>query len=172
MNANKMTAGQTFPALSWDAVGGGARVDPAAAPGWRMLVVYRGKHCPLCKNYLKTLTEMKAELDAAQVAVMALSADTKEKAEAEAKEEGWNFPVGYGLLPEQMQTLGLYVSTPRSPEETDRPFAEPGLFVINPEGKAQIIDISNAPFARPELKGLLKGIQFVMSKGYPVRGTA
>ena len=33
-----------------------------------------------------------------------------------------------------MQALGLYVSTPRSPQETDRPFAEPGLFLINPDG--------------------------------------
>lgn len=172
MNNHKMSAGQAFPAMSWEAVGGGARVDPQAASGWRLLVVYRGKHCPLCKAYLKTLGEMKADFETAQVAVMTVSADPKEKAEAEAHEEGWDFPVGYGLTPEQMHTLGLYVSNPRSPEETDRPFAEPGLFVINAEGNAQIIDISNAPFSRPDLKGLLKGLQFVMSKGYPVRGTA
>ena len=32
---------------------------------------------------------------------------------------------------EQMQQLGVYISHPRSPQETDHPFAEPGLFVIN-----------------------------------------
>jgi peroxiredoxin len=171
MSNHKMSAGQAFPAMSWEAVGG-VSVNPQAASGWRLLVVYRGKHCPLCKAYLKTLGEMKADFETAQVAVMTLSADPKEKAESEAREEGWDFPVGYGLTPEQMHTLGLYVSNPRSPEETDRPFAEPGVFVINPEGNAQIIDISNAPFSRPDLKALLKGVQFVMSKGYPVRGTA
>jgi hypothetical protein len=64
---------------------------------------------------------------------------------------GWRFPVAYGLSPDQMRTLGLYISEPRSAQETDRPFAEPGLFVVNPEGKVQIVEISNAPFARPDL---------------------
>ncbi len=71
-----------------------------------------------------------------------------------------------------MRELGLYVSDPRSPQETDRPFAEPGLFVINTAGLVQIVDISNAPFARPELKSLLQGIRFVMAKDYPIRGRA
>ncbi len=66
----------------------------------------------------------------------------------------------------------LYTSEPRSPQETDRPFAEPGLFAINPEGKVQIIDISNAPFSRPDLAGILQGLKFVQEKQYPIRGTA
>jgi hypothetical protein len=70
-----------------------------------------------------------------------------------------------------MQRLGLYISEPRSPQETDRPFAEPGLFVVNPQGSIQIVDLSNAPFARPELGGIARGIGFVQEKGYPVRGT-
>ncbi len=71
-----------------------------------------------------------------------------------------------------MRELGLYLSDPRSPQETDRAFAEPRLFVINPKGQVQMIDISNAPFARPDLKSLLKGLKFVMSKDYPIRGRA
>lgn len=71
-----------------------------------------------------------------------------------------------------MCPLGIYVSSPRSPEETDRPFAEPAAFVINRDGKAQIIDISNAPIVCPDLPMLLKGLQFVMSKHYPIRGNA
>ncbi|MFD2029883.1 hypothetical protein ACFSKM_05400 [Ancylobacter dichloromethanicus] len=70
-----------------------------------------------------------------------------------------------------MRGLGLYISEPRSPEETDRPFPEPGLFIINPEGRLQIVDISNAPFARPELHGVLNGLKFVQQKNYPIRGT-
>ena len=73
---------------------------------------------------------------------------------------------------EEMRRLGLYVSAPRSPQETDREFAEPAVFVINPEGRLQIIDISNAPFARPDLKALLKGLKFIQEKNYPVRSTA
>lgn len=171
MDTHKMSAGATFPSLAWNAVGG-ARIDLAHEAGWRLLVVYRGKHCPLCKTYLDTLNELLDEFRASNIAVSVLSADGPEKAEAQVTECGWKFPVGYGLSVEQMRQLGLYVSDPRSPQETDRQFAEPALFVLNARGEVQIIDISNAPFARPDLKGLLKGVQFVMSKDYPIRGRA
>jgi hypothetical protein len=71
-----------------------------------------------------------------------------------------------------MRTLGVYISSPRSPDETDREFAEPATFVINPNGNVQIVDVSNAPFSRPDLKGLLEGLRCVNANGYPVRGIA
>ncbi|MEO6032880.1 MAG: redoxin domain-containing protein [Burkholderiaceae bacterium] len=171
MDSRKMSAGTQFPALSWNAASGG-RVAPSEGAGWRLLIVYRGKHCPLCKSYLNTLDEMLEAFQAARIAVATVSADTREKAEAEVAECGWKFPVGYGLTVEQMRELGLYISDPRSPQETDRAFAEPGLFVINPGGQVQMIDISNAPFVRPDLKSLLQGLKFVISKDYPIRGRA
>ena len=171
MSAHKMAAGAAFPALSWPAVGG-AKVNLVEADGWRLLIVYRGEHCPICRRYLKTLNSMMAEFKEAGISVYAISADTQEKAEAEAREEDWQFPVGYELVPDQMHMLGLYVSQPRSAQETDRPFAEPGLFVVNPDGDVQVIDISNAPFARPNLKQVLEGLKFVMANAYPIRGRA
>ena len=137
-----------------------------------MLVIYRGKHCPLCKKYLATLNEMLGEFKSASIDVSVLSTDGLEKASTEARECGWEFPVGYDLTVEQAKQLGLFVSSPRSPQETDHPFAEPGLFVIYPKGHVQIVDVSNAPFARPDLKLLLGGLRFVIEKDYPVRGTA
>lgn len=166
----KVAAGVAFPAMAWPSVGGG-EVAPGAGKGWRLLVVYRGRHCPLCKRYLKALDGMLDDFAATGVAVMAVSGDPREKAEADVAEQGWRFPVGHGMTVEQMRALGLYVSEPRSPQETDRPFPEPGLFVVNPEGGMQIIDVSNAPFARPDLSALLAGIRFVQANGYPVRGT-
>ena len=103
--------------------------------------------------------------------VIAVSGDPEEKAKSMAEEDNLTLPIGYDLSLEQMAELGLYISDPRSPQETDRPFAEPATFVINEEGKLQIIDISNAPFARPDLEGLLNGLKFIRDKGYPVRGT-
>jgi peroxiredoxin len=166
-----MAAGAAFPQVSWPTVGGG-RLDPASGTGWRVLVIYRGKHCPLCKGYLNTLKDLPKDLLAGQVSVYALSADPGEKALADVEKYGWKFPVGYDLTPDQMHQLGLYVSAPRSPEETDRPFAEPAVFILNPEGNVQIVDISNAPFARPDLKTLFGGLQYVIANGYPIRGTA
>ncbi len=169
-NSSKLAAGSRFPMLSLPAVGGGD-VDIASMPGWRMLAVYRGKHCPLCKKYFATLDGMIDGFKAAGVTVAAISADPKEKAEADVAEFKWRFPVGYGLTPDQMRQLGLYISEPRSTQETDRPFAEPGLFVVNPEGKVQIVEISNAPFARPDLAGILHGIKVIQERNYPIRGT-
>lgn len=166
----KLKAGADVPALTLAKVGGG-EVKIGGRSGWQMVVVYRGKHCPLCRKYLKTLDGLLDEFKAADTAVVAISGDPKEKAESEAAEEGWRFPVGYGLTTAQMRALGLYISEPRSPQETDRQFPEPGLFVVNPDGKAQIIDISNAPFARPDLPAILAGVKFVREKGYPIRGT-
>jgi peroxiredoxin len=167
----KLRAGAPFPALSWLQIGGGA-VDPQKAQGWRLLVVYRGKHCPLCKKYFKGLDGLLDDFKAAGISVMAVSADPKEKAQADVSEQGWRFPVGYGLTTDEMRQLGLYISEPRSPQETDRPFSEPGLFAINPDGKIQIVDISNAPFSRPDLASILQGLKFVQEKRYPIRGTA
>ena len=166
----KLAAGATFPALSWAGVNGG-NVDISALPDWRMLVVYRGKHCPLCKKYLTTLGSLLESFTSAGVHVAAVSADPKEKAEADVAEFKWRFPVGYGLTVPEMRQLGLYISEPRSAQETDRPFAEPGLFLINPDGRVHIVEISNAPFARPDLTGLLHGVKVIQERSYPVRGT-
>ena len=165
----KLAAGSVFPSLSVAQVGGGA-IDPGSIAGWRMLVVYRGKHCPLCKKYLKTLNELLDEFKATGTTIVAVSADPKEKAEADVASEGWHFPVGYDLTLAQMRSLGLYVSEPRSPQEIDRAFSEPALFVINPDDKIQIIDLSNAPFSRPDLSSLLAGIRLIKERAYPIRG--
>jgi peroxiredoxin len=167
--ATKLQAGSDFPALSVPKVGGGD-LKLGAGDGWRAVVVYRGKHCPLCRRYLKTLDGMLDDFTNADIGVTVVSADPKEKAESMAAEEGWRFPVGYGLSTDQMRTLGLYISDPRSPQETDRPFAEPGVFVVNAQGKVQVIDISNAPYARPDLASLLNGIKATREKNNPIRG--
>lgn len=167
----KLMAGASMPALNLPKVGGG-EISLGGLNRWQMVVVYRGKHCPLCRKYLATLNGLLGEFAANQIEVVAISGDPKEKAETETADEKWRFPVGYGLTLDQMRSLGLYISEPRSPQETDRPFPEPGLFVVNPEGRAQIIDISNAPFARPDLANVLAGIKFAREKQYPIRGTA
>jgi peroxiredoxin len=156
-----------MPKSSLPRAGGGV-VKVGASTNWQVVIVYRGKYCPICRTYLKTLDGLLDQFSAADVDVIAISADAKEKAESEVNEENWGFSVGYDLRPDQMRQLGLYISEPRSPQETDRPFAEPG---INPQGRIQIVDISNAPFARPELGGVLKGLKFIQEKQYPIRGT-
>ena len=169
----RLFAGQAFPKTNVAALGGGTLTlgTPQGTADWQLVVVYRGLHCPLCKTYLARLEELQGRFAELGVSVVAVSGDPLEKAEAMKAEKGLTFPMGYGLSIAQMAALGLYISDPRSPQETDQPFPEPGLFVINDKGNIQILDISNAPFARPDLGSVLGGIKFIRENDYPVRGT-
>ena len=137
------------------------------------MFVYRGKHCPLCTKYLN---EIEGYLDAfaeANVDVMAVSGDSKAQLETHLEKVDVSFPIAYGLTEEQMKELGLYISLPRSEQETDHNFAEPGLFVVNGEGNLHVVDISNNPFVRPELGALTRGLNWIKhpDNNYPIRGT-
>ena len=169
----KLTAEQDFPKMDVAKLGGGTLTlgQPQEGRDWQLVVVYRGLHCPICKKYLSTLDGLVADFNKAGVDVVAVSGDPKDKAREMAQEQDLSLTIGYDMSIAQMRELGLYVSDPRSPQETDQPFAEPGVFVVNGDGNIQILDISNAPFARPDLEGLLNGIKFVRDNDYPIRGT-
>lgn len=101
--SEKISAGSAMPAISVPKLGGG-ELDLGGNGAWRMVIVYRGKHCPICKRYLSGIEALQGEIDDL--------------------------------------------------------------------GQVQIVDISNAPFARPEIASILRGIRFIQEKGYPIRGTA
>jgi peroxiredoxin len=168
----KLKAGAAMPQMKLAKVGGGTAEIGGRRDKWQVVVVYRGRHCPICKRYLTALNGLAEGFGAINTDVLAVSGDPKDKAEADKQELGLGFDVAYDLSQDQMRTLGLYISNPRSPQETDRPFSEPGVFIVNPAGQAQVIDVSNAPFARPDLNGILNGLKFVQEKNYPPRGTA
>ena len=130
---NTLDAGTPFPQIQMNTVGGGTRTLGKAHNGheWQLVVVYRGLHCPICKRYLSQLQEMASAFYDQKVEVIVVSADPLEKAQKMVEEQALELPVAYDLSPEQMAQLGLYISDPRSPQETDRPFAEPGTFVVN-----------------------------------------
>lgn len=61
----------------------GGIIEIGAPTGkWQLIVVYRGKHCPVSRNYLASLQQIIYELDDLGVEVLALTADGREKAEA------------------------------------------------------------------------------------------
>lgn len=171
MPTPKPIAGATLAPMSFSKLGGGTITVGGAKENWTLLVVYRGKHCPRCKKYLNILDAMQADWNGAGFDIAVVSADTQEKAEVDQREFGWDFDLAYGLDEEQMATLGLYVTEPLSPSETDRRFAEPGTFVIRPDGSLLLAAISNGPSARPELTELLDGMIFTKQNNRPPRGT-
>ena len=116
VNSIKLAAGQVLPDITAAKLGGGEirLATPAESCKWRVIVVYRGKHCPICTNYLVRLNELLPEFNKIGVDVVAVSADSVEKAQAHIGEISPDFEVGYGLSVEQMRKLGLYISNPRS----------------------------------------------------------
>lgn len=98
---------------------------------------------------------------------VSVSADSKVQLESHLEKIDIDFLIAYGLMVEQMNTLGLYISDLRSEKETDHPFAEPATFVVNADDNIQIIDISNAPFVRPELESLADGLSLIRKKQLP-----
>ncbi len=175
MTSRKFKAGDLLQSIRLNSLNHG-EVElgkPLNGKDWHLVVVYRGKHCPMCTSYLKQLEHLKNTIYDIGISVLVVSADSEEKASAHNQEMGLSFPVAYGLSIEQMKDLGLYISHPRSAQETDIPFAEPGIYVINEKGQTQVTDISNAPFARPDLETLAGGLGFIRdpANNYPIRGT-
>ncbi|MDO1500582.1 peroxiredoxin-like family protein [Winogradskyella maritima] len=136
-----------------------------------MLLVYRGKHCPLCKKQLESLQKQLHKFTERGVNVIAVSTDTE--AVAKATYDEWDIsdiPVGYGLSIEEARNWGLYISEGIK-EEPDH-FAEPGLFLITPEQALYWVSLQSMPFARPGFSDILAGIDYILKEEYPARGEA
>jgi peroxiredoxin len=167
----KLEGGGVFPKIEVPKYGGGKINVGGAHDKWTLLIVYRGKHCGRCKNYLNAFEKTYSDWMDAGFDIAVISADPLEKLSDDVAEYGWTFNLGYDLQEPEMRAMGLYVSDPLSSGETDRRFAEPGVFCISPEGNAQIISISNGPAARPDLTELLDGMIFTIENDRPARGT-
>ncbi|WP_413721075.1 redoxin domain-containing protein [Silicimonas sp. MF1-12-2] len=167
----KLTPDAPVPALSLPLVGGGTFTLNGTPPAnFTMVIFYRGLHCPVCKSYLETLNGLIDGYREAGFDVVAASmndADTAGKTKAE-----WNIgnvPVAYGVTDAQAREWGLYVSKAIKDVEADV-FCEPGLFWVRPDGRLYLADVSNMPWARPDLAFLLSKVPFAVEKGYPARG--
>lgn len=161
------------PALDLLTVGGG-RFDLASKrpQSFTMIVFYRGLHCPICKMYLRDLDRKLDEFTKRGVEAVAISVDTKERADQSKRDWGIErLPMAYGLSIEQARQWGLYISA--SIKEGEPPlFAEPGLFLIRPDGMLYCASVQTMPFARPSFADVLQAVAFVTEKNYPARGEA
>jgi len=159
-----------LPEITIERVDGGS-VVPGTSGGWELLVVYRGRFCGRCKPYLAKLDALLDRLRAIDVAVLVVSADGAEDAAADRDEGGWRFALGHSLDVAAMRQLGLYVSEPVAEHEGARPFAEPGVLFLTPDGRVQILATSNAASCRPDLDVLVDGIEKTLERDMPIRGT-
>lgn len=136
-----------------------------------MVNVYRGLHCPVCQEYLKTLKRLYDRFVDKGVEVLNVSMDNENRARKAHEEWGLgSIPMGYGLSEAQASAWGLYLSEAIKKDEAEI-FAEPGLFLVRPDGALYLASVSNSPFVRPDLEALLDKIDFMIEKDYPARGT-
>ncbi|UZD89722.1 peroxiredoxin-like family protein [Cognatishimia activa] len=175
MHANKPKPGDKIPHTELPKLYGENLTLGKTGSGydWQLIVVYRGKHCPICTRYLRELNEIVAPLKELGIEIVAISADSEARAADQITEVNPDYAVGYGLSIKQMQSLGLYISSPRHGMDVEGPFAEPGLFLVNQEGELRMVDIANVPFLRPQIGSLVGGLKFMrgMTEPFPANGT-
>jgi peroxiredoxin len=167
---------QPAPALEVDLIGGGTwNLADQTPENFTLVVVYRGYHCPICKNYLGDLQSKLDDFAAKGVNVIVLSSDDKERAEKARDEWGLDkLTIGYGLDLDSARNWGLYISTSRGKTSmgVEEPplFAEPGQFMVRPDGTIYFATVQTMPFARPHFADILMAVGFVLDKDYPARG--
>ncbi len=154
---------------------GDFKLGDDAAPNFTLLVFYRGLHCPICLKYLLELGRLQPEFDKRGVKVLALSSDGRERAQAMAdKLNAPNLRMGYDVGLAKAREWGLYISTSRGTTsigiEEPALFAEPGVFIVRPDGTLYYGAVQTMPFARPHFDELLAAIDFALAKNYPARG--
>ena len=141
-----------------------------SSENFTMLVFYRGLHCPVCKAYLQKLEGLLDAYEASGFSTIAISMNDEETARKTASE--WDLDkiaIGYGLSDTDARAWGLYVSKAIKEVEADI-FCEPGLFWVRPDGRLYLADVSNMPWARPDLEFLHSKIPFAVENKYPARG--
>ncbi|WP_297103860.1 redoxin family protein [uncultured Devosia sp.] len=142
---------------------------PLVAPGWRLLVIFRGAHCPMCEAFLSKAEEQRQSYDEAGIALVLATADPADRAAAFLSRTGYRGRVAAGLTLEQMTQLGLHITQPDG-TGASQPFAEPAAFATDDHGRLHLVQIGNAPYARPDLAALLAGLVYDRSNAIPARG--
>lgn len=138
-----------------------------------MLVFYRGKHCPICKEYLTELGGKLSKFTDKGINVFAISMDSSERAAVSHQEwDTGNLPIAHSMSEATAREWGLFISEKRAGSEEPDLFSEPGLFLVKPDGELYFQVVQNAPFTRPDLDNLLGSISFVLDNDYPTRGTS
>ncbi len=81
---------------------------------------------------------------------------------------------GYDMSLAKAREWGLFISTSRGKTsigiEEPALFAEPGLFLVNPDNTLYYMSVQSMPFVRPHFSELLSAVDFSIEKSYPARG--
>ncbi len=163
------------------------RVGTVGGPCWRLcdqkpkhftlVLFYRGLHCSGCQSQLKELEAKYEDFHSRGVSLLAISADTRARAERTA--EAWKIDrltLCWGLTIDQARAWGLYVSEGRGVNaagiEEPAWFVEPAMFLVSPDNTLFAGMVQTMPFARPRLDDLLGAIDDAVRTGKGPRGAS
>ncbi|MGE5537034.1 MAG: redoxin domain-containing protein [Gemmatimonas sp.] len=164
---------QPAPVLDVPLLSGGRFVLAQRRPQrFTLILFYRGLHCERCKGYLGEIESMLPDFARRGVDVLAVSCDTRERAERSMRE--WKLsalPVGYGLPIDMAREWGLFIS--RAVRDDEAPiFAEPGTFLVDAEGRLYFAVINSLTRLRPYPRDIMDAIDRIIETGAEARGEA
>lgn len=170
---NKLIPGQKVPELEVNLLENKQwKLSEDAFTNMKLIVFYRGLHCPLCKAYIGELDKKLNDFSQLDIDVIAISGDSEEKAKfTKAKWGLKDITIGYNHSVDSMRKWGLYISEGAFPSEPAL-FNEPGIFLVKADRTLFFAGVNNEPFARPPLDELISGIRYVTTNDYPLRGAA
>ena len=153
---NKLIPGQKIPELEVNILDSKQwKLSEDTFTNMKLIVFYRGLHCPLCKAYIGELDKIIYEFSQLDIEVIAISGDSQEKAKlTKAKWGLTDITIGYNHSVDSMRQWGLYISKGAFPSEPPL-FNEPGIFIVKADRTLFFAGVNNEPFARPPLHELI-----------------
>ena len=146
---------QDFPDFSATHLSKGPFKLSSLPAQWRVIIVYRGYHCPVCRRYLQQIDAKVADFHTLGFDLVVLSTDSHERALKSTQDWGLkNIDLAYGLAIAEARSLGLFISRAIHENEPEW-FGEPALFIIQPDGKLFAASIQTMPFTRPAVDELI-----------------
>ncbi|MBD2489105.1 redoxin domain-containing protein [Aulosira sp. FACHB-615] len=138
---------------------------------YTMVVFYRGLHCPICQQYISDLEQKLYDFQKLGVEAIAISGDSLEKAQQFQQQANiQNITIGYDFTPDEMRRWGLYLTKGHFESEPAL-FSEPAVFLIKPDNRLYFANIGTHPFSRVDFGFLLQGLEYIIPRNYPFRGT-
>jgi peroxiredoxin len=114
---------------------------------------------------LKPVQARLADINAAGIDVVVISADDVKASSTYVSDNGFSFPVACNLTVDMMRLLGLYVSSPKGYVDQEHMFSEPGYFLITPENVIRYMAIASSPFGgRVDVDAILMGFGWNKAK--------
>lgn len=164
----------TMPALDAELVGGGAwRLPEEQGARLAVIAFFHGLYCPLCRIWIGELDRLVPEFVRRGTSVIALTCDTRARAERLLQDWGLaHLRVGAALDPEDARKAGLYLSEGRGrhPEtgiEAPLLCCEPGVLAVCDDGTLYAAWTQSVPYARPHWPEILTALERFLARGLP-----